>query len=149
MDRAECNEEKGLDWRGSADECRFNFAFHSSAWIKTRARLVEQQILSCDVGKIARNFIAHEEEQQNTASRLLRVFFSSVLSFRDIYTYFFSLSLSRLFSHHSSFTELFTGFEKDGTRSPSRSASEKCAPLAGEARSLIPDYGGISFSLLL
>lgn len=42
MNRAECNEEKGLDWRGSADECRFNFAFHPSTWIKTRARLVDQ-----------------------------------------------------------------------------------------------------------
>lgn len=42
MDRPECNEEKGLDWRGSAPECCFNFAFLPSAWIKARAQPTEQ-----------------------------------------------------------------------------------------------------------
>lgn len=65
MDRPECNEEKGLDWRGSALECRFNFAFLPSAWIKACARLADTANISLRRrwdGRV--KFIAHEDEQQ-------------------------------------------------------------------------------------
>jgi len=67
MDRPECNEEKGLDWRGSALECRFNFAFLPSASIKACARHASRAdtaniFLRRWDGRV--EFIAHEDEQQ-------------------------------------------------------------------------------------
>lgn len=118
MDRPECNEEKGLDWRGSAPECRFNFAFLPSAWIKARARPSRRQIFPRDVaGKAAGNFIAHEDEQQTQppAFYVLTLFPSVLLSL------VLSLSPSRasFFLPYASHR-----FREDGT-SALRSANEK------------------------
>jgi len=106
MDCPECNEEKELDCCGSASECRFNFAFLPSVWIKARARLTERTANICDIGeKAARSFIAHKERNLRPfsmfsplSSRFCHTLFLSIYSlFLLTYIILFSLCLSLSF----------------------------------------------------
>ena len=107
MDCPECNEEKELDCCGSASECRFNFAFLPSVWIKARARLTERTANICDIDeKATRSFIAHKDERNlrpfsmfsPLSSQFCHTLFLSTYSlFLLTYIILFSLSLSLSF----------------------------------------------------
>jgi len=141
MDRPECHEEKGLDWRGSAPECRFNFAFLPSAWIKANIRLAEQtaNISSQRRWKGSGKFYRAWRRTANAASGLWRALPFSL----SPYTPF--LSFSRPLAHRSFFTMLFIGFEK---MIRSRCAfGKREMPLSScrkNLRNFIPDYEAAS-----
>lgn len=103
MDCAECNEEKGLDCRGSASECRFNFAFLPSAWIKARARLTEQManIFLCRWKGSEKFYRAWRRTQPPAFWHVLLFLFGSV-----------TLYFSQPHAYRSFFTMSFIGLKK-------------------------------------